>query len=61
MGAPGNDREEGDKRRRLSSESLAALVIDALVDAGLVTHEDIEKAIRVAAEEIEVRKALGDY
>lgn len=58
---PSDDRREDDERRRLSSESLAALVIDALIDAGIVKREDAERAIRIATEEIDVRKAMGDY
>jgi hypothetical protein len=45
----------------LSSEELAALIADALVDAGLVARERFEEAARVAAEEIDARKAAGDY
>ena len=45
----------------LSSEELATLVIDALLRADIVKAGDVERAIRMATEEIEVRKALGDY
>jgi hypothetical protein len=47
--------------QKLSSEGLAALIVDALVDAGLVKRSDFGSALAVAKEEIEVRKALGDY
>jgi hypothetical protein len=40
---------------------LAALIVDALVDAGLVRKPDFEKAVSVAAEEIDARKAVDDY
>ena len=50
-------RENG----KLTSESLAALIIDALADAEIVAKKDIERAIEIATEEIEVRKAGGDY
>lgn len=50
-----------DDNGKLTSKGLAALVVDALVDAGLVPKDKIEKAVQIAAEEIEVRKALGDY
>jgi hypothetical protein len=46
---------------KIPSEELAALVIDALLDADIVRKEDVAKAIKIAAKEIEVRKALGDY
>jgi len=45
----------------MRSEELAAIVVDALKDAGLVRSEDCERAIAIATEEIEVRRALGDY
>jgi hypothetical protein len=47
--------------KKLTSEQLAALVVDALIDAGLVPKEKVKEAIAIAAEEIEVRKAMGDY
>ncbi len=52
-------RDPGTTRR--TSESLAVLLIDALVDAGLVNQADFQQAVAVVTEEIEVRKALGDY
>jgi len=50
-----------DETGKLTSENLAALVVDALVVAGIVPKEKFEKAVEIAAEEIEVRKAAGDY
>lgn len=50
-----------DDSGKLTSKGLAELVVDALVDAGLIIRDDFEKAVRIAAEEIEIRKALGDY
>jgi hypothetical protein len=46
---------------KLTSESLATLIVDALVDAHIVRKEDLEKAIEIATEEIDARKAAGDY
>jgi hypothetical protein len=46
---------------RLTSESLAALIVDALIDAKIIDREHLRSAIQIAAVEIEVRKALGDY
>jgi len=46
---------------RLSSEDLAALVVDALLRADIVNSKDVERAIEIAVEEINVRKILGDY
>jgi hypothetical protein len=45
----------------LTSESLAALIVDALIDAKIIDREHLRSAIQIAAVEIEVRKALGDY
>jgi hypothetical protein len=45
----------------LTSQSLAALIVDALVDARIVKPADVEKAIAIATEEIDARKAAGDY
>ena len=45
----------------IASRDLAALIVDALVDAGIVKADDIRRAIEVATDEIDVRKALGDY
>ena len=44
-----------------SSETLAVFIVDALVTAGIVSKKDIAKAVAVTKEEIDVRKALGDY
>jgi hypothetical protein len=46
---------------KLTSESLAALIVDALVDAKIIKKEDIEQAIAIATEEIDARKAMEDY
>ena len=45
----------------LSSKDLAALIVDALMYAGVVSNDDFKRAIEIATEEIEVRKAMGDY
>ena len=50
-----------DETGKLTSEGLAVLIVDALIDAGLLKKEDFERAVGIAAEEIEVRKAAGDY
>ena len=41
--------------------ALAELIIDALCDAKIVGKDEIARAIAIATEEIDVRKALGDY
>ena len=47
--------------RAITSQELAALIVDALADAGLVPRERLNEAIQIGATEIDVRKALGDY
>jgi hypothetical protein len=44
----------------MSASQLAALIVDALVDAGLVPRERFEDAAHIAEGEIEVRLALGN-
>jgi hypothetical protein len=46
---------------RISSDGLAELIIDALIDANIVVKADLERAIGIAKEEIDARKAAGDY
>ncbi|MFO0876252.1 MAG: hypothetical protein U0840_02675 [Gemmataceae bacterium] len=41
--------------------TVAALAVDALVDAGLVSAERFEDARVVVAEELLVRLCVGDY
>jgi len=45
---------------RITSHNLAALIVDALVDAKLVARSDLDAAIAVAVVEIDVRKAMTD-
>ena len=47
--------------RQLTSEELAALIVDALVEAELVPRAKFEEAVRVVTEEIDARKAVQDY
>jgi hypothetical protein len=49
------------KKETVSSEELAMLIVDALLCASIVKQEDVPRAITIATEEIEVRKAFGDY
>jgi len=50
-----------DESGKLTSEALAALIVDALLQAGIVACENLDEAIAIATEEIDVRKAAGDY
>lgn len=52
---------DGGDVEKMSSEDLAALVVDALLRAEIVKEADVRRAIAIATEEIEVRKAMGDY
>ena len=54
-----NERQEPDGT--LTSKALAALIVDGLIRAGIVGNEKTDRAIEVAAEEIDARKSLGDY
>jgi len=44
----------------MPSQQLAELIVDALVDAGLIERADCARAVEVATEEIDVRRAVGD-
>ena len=46
---------------RMTSLSLATLIVDALVDAKFVARSDLDAAVAVATVEIDVRKAMMDY
>ncbi len=45
----------------MPSEDLAAIIVDALLRAKIVAKHDVERALKIAIEEIDVRKSLGDY
>ena len=45
----------------LSSDDLAALLVDALLRARIIEAQDVERAVKIVVEELEVRKSLGDY
>ena len=47
--------------REESSERLAGFIVGSLHDADIVDAEDIPRATTIAAEEIDVNKAMGDY
>ncbi len=52
---------ETENRKKLTSESLAVLIVDGLVEAKLIKSEDFNEAVKVATLEIEIRKTAGDY
>jgi hypothetical protein len=43
------------------SREVAALALDRLIDEGFLKREDFEAALGPAAEEIQIRLAMGDY
>ncbi len=43
------------------SSRLTVAIVHAFLSAGLIKDEHVPLAIRIAAEEIEVRKNMGDY
>lgn len=45
----------------LNSSDLASLIVDALLRGGILSKVDVKRALEIVTEEIEVRKALGDY
>lgn len=55
------DNKDVDSADRLASDDLAALIVDALLRANIVKEEDVERAMKITTEEIEVQKILGDY
>jgi hypothetical protein len=60
QGQPEND-DNSATTRRISSETLALFIVDALIDADLVSKDNLQKALKITIEEIDVRKACGDY
>jgi hypothetical protein len=43
------------------SRRVATLALDRLIDEGFLKREDFDAALGPAAEEIQVRLAMGDY
>ena len=58
---PGQWSDEVSRRVRDWCDSLAALGVDALVDAGLVIKSEFKQATDIVAEELFVRLCLHDY
>ena len=50
-----------DKDKMEWGESIAAIIVDALVDSGTVKKADFKDAVEVVAEELFVRLLVGDY
>ena len=46
---------------KISSNLLASLIIDALIDAHIIDKSEMGLAIEITEEEINARKAAGDY
>ncbi|MEG4495618.1 hypothetical protein QUB05_00200 [Microcoleus sp. F10-C6] len=58
---PEKEFKNEEVKSTLTSDRLAASIVDALIDAGIIDKQRVPEAIEIGAEEIEVRKALGDY
>ena len=46
---------------RLTTKQLAELILDALIDGGVLRKGDFKTAVAIACEEIDARKSVGDY
>jgi hypothetical protein len=52
----------GDKLvAKLSSKGLASVIVQALVDSKILDKNKADEAVLIAAQNIDLRKALGDY
>ncbi|MCK9608808.1 MAG: hypothetical protein M0R33_20405 [Methylomonas sp.] len=49
------------KSNALSTAELAELIVDALLHGGVLRKDDINRALEFVSEEIDARKAVGDY
>ena len=56
-----SNKKDTDSADVLGSADLAALIVDALLRANIVKEEDVERALKIATEEIEVLKIMADY
>jgi hypothetical protein len=63
MDKPSNPRILSRKGQDKTDEQPGdrGLIVDALVWASIMKEEDAERAIKIVAEKIEVRRAFGDY
>jgi hypothetical protein len=43
------------------SSAIATLAADALIDGGVISRDQFERATEIIAEEIEIRLICGDY
>ena len=55
------EKWKASEENRISSEDLAAIIIDALLDVGIVKKTDVQRALEIAMDKIDGRKELGDY
>lgn len=56
-----NPRKKPVAENQLSSGDLAAIIVDAMIDAGIVYKKDVFRALEIATDKIDGRKELGDY
>ena len=50
-----------DNNSNISSEDLAVLICDALIDADIIKTDKLSQALEITTKEIDVRKNLKDY
>ena len=55
------DHQKPSHTKKLPTEELAGLIVDALITGDVVSKSSYERAMAIVIEEIDVRKALGDY
>jgi hypothetical protein len=58
---PDGGNESVTRPAGMPSEDLAAIIVDALLRASIVDELNVGRAIQIVIEEIDARKALGDY
>lgn len=49
------------EENRITTKDLAAIIIDALLDVGIIKNSDVQRALEIAMDKINGRKELGDY
>ena len=54
-------RKQPVPENQISSGDLAAIIVDALIDAGIVQKKDVRRALEISTDKIDGRKEIGDY
>ena len=56
-----NKNEKADEEIKIWSDTIAAIIVDAVIDAKYVKPENFEEVVSIVSMEIYVRLAIGDY